>query len=67
MKPVEFFEGTVLKKFTDEKQDLSVETVGMSLITGLYLEIVGQTPSNAAPFEMPFALKKWRSVLRGAC
>ena len=44
--PVEFYEGAVLKKFADVTEDLSVEKVGKELSTGLYLEVLGQAPSN---------------------
>jgi len=46
VEPVEFYEGSVLKKFTDVKQDLSADKVGKELSTGLYLEVIGQTPAN---------------------
>jgi hypothetical protein len=46
VEPVEFYEGVTLKKFTDVKWDLSADKVGKELSTGLYLEIVGGTPSN---------------------
>jgi hypothetical protein len=46
VEPVEFYEGAVLKKFTDVKQDLSADKVGKELSTGLYLEFIEQPPSN---------------------
>lgn len=44
--PIEFYEGTVLKKFTDGKQDLSADKVGKELSSGLYLERTLKAPSN---------------------
>jgi len=46
VEPVEFYEGSVLKKFTTVKQELSVEKVGKELSTGLYLEVIEQPPAN---------------------
>ena len=46
IKPVEFYEGTVLKDFFEAKQDLTVENVGKELSSGIYLEVVKGTPEN---------------------
>lgn len=46
--PLEFYEGKELTKFTDVKQDLGPDTVGKELSTGVYLEITGEVPGNAA-------------------
>ncbi|PWR69869.1 hypothetical protein ACKUB1_02925 [Methanospirillum stamsii] len=45
--PLEFYEGAVLKKFSDEKQRLSADKVGEELSTGVYIEVIGKAPVNS--------------------
>jgi len=46
IKPIEFYEGKGLKKFTAIQQNLSADMVGNELSTGMYFEIEGDIPSN---------------------
>jgi len=47
-KPVEFYDGTLLVPFDTEKKEITQEILDGSIMTGLYLEISGETPSNDA-------------------
>ena len=49
VKPLEFYDGTILKNFADEKQDLTSETTGNITLTRVYLEINQKTPENCFP------------------
>ena len=44
--PVSYYEGTALKSFEAGQKEISSETLNGSLMTGLYLEILGDIPSN---------------------
>lgn len=50
VEPLEFYEGTVLKKFSDVKQELSADKVGKELSTGVYIEVLGKEPVNGADY-----------------
>jgi hypothetical protein len=48
IKPLEFYEGEGLKKFTEAKKNLSTEKVRKEQSTGMYFEIDATTPQNDA-------------------
>jgi len=45
--PLEFYEGGRLQEFVDMKQELSADKGGEALSSGLYLEIIRDTPENS--------------------
>jgi len=47
-KPVEFYDGTLLIPFDTDTKEITQEILDGSIMTGLYLEITGVTPSNDA-------------------
>lgn len=69
IKPLEYYEGKELKRFTPTKQDLSVEAVGKEQSTGVYIDVVAITPSNFEYQECCVAcmIREHYSNAEGAC
>ncbi|MFH0968638.1 MAG: hypothetical protein V1862_13230 [Methanobacteriota archaeon] len=44
--PLELYEGTVLKSFTDKMNRLTTDSIGKFTNTGIYLEMRDKTPQN---------------------
>ena len=49
VKPLTFYDGTILKNFADKNQDLTSETTGKVTLTRVFLEINQKAPENCVP------------------
>ena len=49
VKPLEFYEGDILKSFAGDRKELEPEKIGKPMSTGIYIEIIGSLPTNKIP------------------
>jgi len=59
VQPLEFYEGTVLTNFMEEKQDFSTDMNGTILMTGVYLEYNPGAPDNICECECKPQCCQW--------